>query len=268
MTEGTPWAGEREERMAIKRDKVLKDAEKLVQKNKVEQAIREYEKLLKAYPDDTNTINRIGDLYGRIGQVDKAIDLYERIADHFTADGFATKAIAILKKINRLDPQRLDIFERLAELYVEQGLVVEAKREYQVLADWYIKNEKPEKAVESLNKLVNLEPDNHASALRLADILMKLQQTEAAIEVYDRLGSMLLEAKKLDEAERLYRHAIEQDPPDGEFLIPVCTVFLESGRAPSAREFLDEALRRSPESIALKVLAVTKHAGFWGQRKR
>ena len=259
VTEGTPWAGEREERMAIKRDKVLKDAEKLVQKNKVEQAIREYEKLLKAYPDDTNTINRIGDLYGRIGQVDKAIDLYERIADHFTADGFATKAIAILKKINRLDPQRLDIFERLAELYVEQGLVVEAKREYQVLADWYIKNEKPEKAVESLNKLVNLEPDNHASALRLADILMKLQQTEAAIEVYDRLGSMLLEAKKLDEAERLYRHAIEQDPPDGEFLIPVCTVFLESGRAPSAREFLDEALRRSPESIALKVLAVRSH---------
>ncbi len=245
--------------MAIKRDKVLKEAEKLVQKNKVEQAIREYEKLLKAFPDDTNTINRIGDLYGRIGQVDKAIDLYERIADHFTKDGFATKAIAILKKINRLDPQRLDIFERLAELYVEKGLTVEAKREYQVLADWYMKNDQPHRAVESLTKLVELEPGNHASALRLADLLMKQRQEDAAMEVYGRLGSMLLEARKLDEAERLYRHAIEQEPSNGEFLIPVCTVFLESGRAPAARELLAEALKRSPDSIPVKALAVRSH---------
>ena len=36
--------------MAVKRDKVLRDAEKLVQKGKYEQAIREYEKVLKKFP--------------------------------------------------------------------------------------------------------------------------------------------------------------------------------------------------------------------------
>ncbi len=126
--------------MAVKRDKVLKDAEKLVQKGKLEQAIREYEKILRRYPNDTTIINRVGDLYGRIGQLQRSIELYEEIADHFTSDGFVTKAIAILKKIQRLDPQRLDIFERLAQLYFDQGLIVEAKREYQILADWYVKN--------------------------------------------------------------------------------------------------------------------------------
>ncbi len=245
--------------MALKRDKVLRDAEKLVQKNKVEQAIREYQKVLKVHPDDTTTINRVGDLYGRLGQVDKAIELYERIADHFTKDGFSTKAIAILKKINRLDPQRLDIFERLAELYVEQGLTVEAKREYQVLADWYMKHDEPEKAIGNLQKLVDLEPDNHASAIRLADLLLKRGDSEAALEVYDRLGRMLLDAKKLDEAERLYRHALEQEPPQGEFLVPVCTVFLDSGRAPVARELLNAGLQRSPDSVPLKALTVRSH---------
>ena len=102
--------------MAVKRDKVLRDAEKLVQKGKLEQAIREYEKVLKKFPEDTTIINRVGDLYGRVGQLQRAIELYEEIADHFTRDGFTTKAIAILKKIQRLDPQRLDIFERLAGL--------------------------------------------------------------------------------------------------------------------------------------------------------
>ncbi len=259
LTAGTTRAEERKERMALKRDKVLRDAEKLVQKNKVEQAIREYQKVLKVHPDDTTTINRVGDLYGRLGQVDKAIELYERIADHFTKDGFSTKAIAILKKINRLDPQRLDIFERLAELYVEQGLTVEAKREYQVLADWYMKHDEPEKAIGNLQKLVDLEPDNHASAIRLADLLLKRGDSEAALGVYDRLGRMLLDAKKLDEAERLYRHALEQEPPQGEFLVPVCTVFLDSGRAPVARELLDAGLQRSPDSVPLKALTVRSH---------
>ena len=74
--------------MAVKRDKVLRDAEKLVQKGKLEQAIREYEKVLKKFPEDTTIINRVGDLYGRVGQLQRAIELYEEIADHFTRDGF------------------------------------------------------------------------------------------------------------------------------------------------------------------------------------
>lgn len=143
--------------MAARRDKMLKDAEKLVQKGKIEQAIQEYEKVLKAYPTDVNTINKAGDLYLRNGRVDRAIELYERIADHFTQDGFATKAIAILKKINRLAPQRLDIFDRLADLYIQQGLVVEAKNQYQILADWYSKKGDHRRAVEIHRKLVQLD---------------------------------------------------------------------------------------------------------------
>jgi hypothetical protein len=52
------------------------------------------------------------------------------VAEQFAEQGFLPKAIAIYKKINRLAPQRLDIFERLGELYVEQGLMVEAKSQF------------------------------------------------------------------------------------------------------------------------------------------
>ncbi len=224
--------------MAVKRDKVLKDAEKLVQKGKLEQAIREYEKILRRYPNDTTIINRVGDLYGRIGQLQRSIELYEEIADHFTSDGFVTKAIAILKKIQRLDPQRLDIFERLAQLYFDQGLIVEAKREYQILADWYVKNGELEKAIEAHEKLVNLDPSNHVSSLRLADLLNRRGEIGSALKVYGRLGSVLLDAGKLDEAERLYRHVINQSPPEGDFLAIAGDAFLDAGRTAVALEFL------------------------------
>jgi tetratricopeptide (TPR) repeat protein len=242
--------------MAVKRDKVLRDAEKLVQKGKYEQAIREYEKVLKKFPEDTTIINRVGDLYGRVGQLQKAIELYENIADHFTRDGFTTKAIAILKKIQRLDPQRLDVFERLAGLYFDQGLMIEAKREYQILADWYVKNGELEKAIEAHEKLVDLDPSNHVSALRLADLLLKRGETTSALKVYERLGQMLLDAGKLDEAERLYRHVLEQNPPQGEFLLPVCKAFLDAGRSAVVREFLTFAVERSPDNQEIQVLLI------------
>ena len=248
--------------MVMKRDKVLKGAEKLVQKGKLEQAVREYEKILKRFPNDTTTINRVGDLYGRMGQLQRSIELYEEVADHFTADGFTTKAIAILKKIQRLDPQRLDIFERLADLYFEQKLLVEAKREYEILADWYVKNGELEKAIEAHEKLVSLDPSNHVSALRLADLLLRRGETTSALKVYDKLGSVLLEANKLDEAERLYRHVLERSPPEGEFLIPVCEAFLEAGRSSVVLEFLNFGIERSPDSVGLKSLLVQIHLGM------
>jgi len=245
--------------MALKRDRVLKDAEKLVQKGKLEQGIREYEKILKRYPNDTTIINRVGDLYGRIGQLQRSMAMYEEIAEHFTKDGFANKAIAMLKKVQRLDPQRLDIYERLAGLYVDQKLFVEAKKEYQILADWYLKNAELEKAIEAHEKLVALDPANHVSSLRLAELLVRRGEIGSALKVYDKLGSVLIEKGRLDEAERLYRNVIAQKTEGGEFLTNVSEAFLDAGRTAVALEFLNIAVDRSPDSVEIKTLLARTH---------
>src|SRR5512138_3308681 len=100
--------------MAVaKREQIIQEADKLVQKGKLDQAIKEYRRALEMLPNDTNTLNRLGDLLVRVNRIPEAIEVYQKIAEHFAADGFFLKAIAIYKKVNRLDPQRTETYELL-----------------------------------------------------------------------------------------------------------------------------------------------------------
>jgi tetratricopeptide (TPR) repeat protein len=121
--------------MALNREAVVAAAEKLVARGKIDNAIKEYRKLVADNPTEATTLNRLGDLYVRINRNEEAVKLFTQIAERYTEDGFFVKAIAIFKKIIKLDPTRLPVYERLAELYHKQGLVSEARTQYQVLVD-------------------------------------------------------------------------------------------------------------------------------------
>ena len=71
------------------------------------------------------------DLYACLGRNKDAIEKYSQIADYYRQDGFNVRAIATHKMILRLDPQNEKAMRSLAELQVMQGLLMEAKAQYQ-----------------------------------------------------------------------------------------------------------------------------------------
>lgn len=54
---------------------------------------------------------------------DEAIEVLDELATDLARDGFATKAVAVLKKILKLSPEREDVHERLAGLIGEQAAI-------------------------------------------------------------------------------------------------------------------------------------------------
>ncbi len=130
-----------------KRQELIKQAEKLMSRGKLEGALSRYRKVLKANPNDTNTLNRVGDVYARLHRVEDAIALYKKTAQHFSKEGFYVKSIAIYKKIVRLDPTLIDVLENLADLQQRQGLTREAVSQFEVVAVYYQK-------VKDLNSVV------------------------------------------------------------------------------------------------------------------
>ena len=102
--------------MPFDRAGTLRTAEKLIRQGKLDAAIAEYRKVLDDQPKDWNTVNTLGDLYFRAGQIDKAVDEYERMADHFANEGFLPKAVALYRKILKIKPSEERAMWQLADI--------------------------------------------------------------------------------------------------------------------------------------------------------
>jgi tetratricopeptide (TPR) repeat protein len=252
--------------MAVQRDKVITSAEKLVAKGKIEPAIKEYERLLDDNPNDVNTLNRIGDLWVRINRNDEAVKVFIKIAEHYARDGFFLKAIAIYKKINKLDPSKLEVYAKLADLYAKQGLAMEAKSQYQVLADYYLKHGDPANALGIYKKISELDPNSINVHVKLADLYSQNNKTAEALKEYDRVGRMLLKRGMLDEASQVFRKALKIDASNVELVDSLVTALLEAKEYDNAAQLVQSALETNssnPKLLALmgRILLTKGDAG-------
>src|ERR1022692_5259917 len=108
--------------MAFNKNKALESALKLLNQGKVAQAIGEYQQILRHDAKDQATLMTVGDLFARQGDMPQAIEYFERLAQVYLNDGFNSKAIAIYKKIAKLAPAELAPLERLPGHYLQQGM--------------------------------------------------------------------------------------------------------------------------------------------------
>jgi tetratricopeptide (TPR) repeat protein len=235
-----------------KRDLIIQEAEKLAAKGKLDAAIREYKRALDQAPRDTNALNRLGDLLVRASRIAEAIDVYQRIATHFAEDGFFLKAVAIYKKVNRLDPSRTETYELLADLYFKQGLVVEGRQQMVTLADWFLRSKQPKEAVRVYRRLVELEPSNFQARAKLIDLSVQIGDVGSVGTEIDALGRALLGRGMLDEAVKLYHRALDLKTEHGDFIAPCVDALLAAGRATQAVELARKALGTTKGGLELK----------------
>ncbi len=236
--------------MAVNREQALQSAEKLLSRGKLDQALKEYLRVLEDNPKDIPTLNKVGDLYVRMNRPGESIPYFERIADFYSKDGFFLKAIAIYKKINKIDPARLEVYDRLADLYHKQGLVQDARSQYQVLADHYQKNNRLPDAITVYRKMAQIDPADMRIQVRLADLYRAANQKDQAVMQYGLIGSMLLKRGAHDEAAQVFQKALELSPDDVETQRNLVRSLLAQKNASAAMAVL-KAAPRTGESLGL-----------------
>ena len=117
--------------MGINKDNILDTAQKYALKGQLQKAIHEYLKLIEATPQDKRLHLKLGDLYLKNGEEDRAIQAFLKVASLYADEDLNFRAISIYKKILSINPKYIDAFHKIAKLYLKEGLAGNAKNYYQ-----------------------------------------------------------------------------------------------------------------------------------------
>jgi pilus assembly protein FimV len=232
------------------KQKALSSAEKFVQQGKLQNAISEYEKVLKADPKDLTVSNTVGDLYARLGQNDKAIACFKSVGDAYASQGFTVKAIAMYKKLTKLKPG-LESVLRLAELYTQQGLFNDARAQYLQVAEEFLKSGDLEQAVRIFQKTLEMDPENTAMRMRLAEAYIRLGKKNEAMQIFASAADTLRSRGEPHAIEEIIQRMLKLDPGNSYGLLLRGRSFLDSGDVAGAIKHLEKIadLDTHPEGL-------------------
>ncbi len=186
-----------------KRLALLKQANKLFRQGKTDAAIKEYLQILAIKPDDLEVRRIVGDLQLRQNNTRGAIEQFDRIADYYLKEGFYAKAIAMYKRITRVDPNYEEALFKLADLYTKQGLVMEAKQIYLDIAEECKRQNNQKKALGMYKKILEFDRYNIKMRTLLADNYLKEGMKDNAVEEYAASADILINKKEYPRAEEL-----------------------------------------------------------------
>ncbi len=244
--------------MGFDKSKVMRAAEKNLAQGKIPAAIKEYQQIVKHEPDDFSALNMLGDLLIRTNQPDEAVKCFTRVAEHYREEGFALKAIAMFKKIDRLNPGSIEIAAKLAPLYEVQGLIVDARTQYLLVADAYSRGGHAAKALEVLRKVADLDPNNTEIRLKLAQGYQRENFKTNAAEAFSHAGAQFYARGAYDLALDAYTNALINVPQDRTALSGLTSTHIARGSSDEATEMLESALADQPDDIEL--LSLLAHA--------
>lgn len=93
----------------------------LIAKKNFSKAVEVLRAQSQAKPHDRRLRLQLADVYVMAGQDRMAIPVLMTLADQEASDGFAAKAIAILKRIEKIEPGRRDVEERMAKMIQDKS---------------------------------------------------------------------------------------------------------------------------------------------------
>jgi tetratricopeptide (TPR) repeat protein len=245
--------------MGFDKAKVLRAAEKYLAQGKIPAAIAEYRQIVENDVDDVMALNVLGDLYARADKKREAVGCFTRIAEHYRDQGFVLKAIAMYRKVERLQPGTPEVATHLAALYETQGLVVDARAQYMIVAEAYSRAGQVHKTLEVLRRVADLDPENIEIRRRLAEGYARENFQAQAAESYNKVGDLLLARGQHEAALGPYLMVLNTYPFDHAALTGLLSAHIALGTPQEAAEILERAVAEQPDDAELLSMLARAH---------
>jgi len=235
----------------------------LVQADRVDEAISQYQKALEIQPNHMDARFNLGNAFLQTGRVDTAITQYQKaleiqpnhiearfaLGSAFAQTGRMDDAISQYQKVLEIRPNHMDARLGLGKALVQEGRVGEAISQFQ--------------------DAMRINPNSAPAHNNLGIVLLGKGKVDEAVALFQQaliidpdyagantsLGNVLLQKGKVDEATEHFQKALQKEPDSAVAHNSLANALMQKGK-------LDEAIAHFQRALEIQPGAAPSHFGL------
>lgn len=219
--------------------KRLERARRSLEKNKLREAVAEYQGILEDVPSHQEALQALADIYTRLNEPGMAAPYYATQFDRLIEVSDAAKAAAIYARFLRQFPQPPDRLMKYAALLQRQNRSSEAIEQFAAAANLFQEQKRDIEALACYESMAVLDPENPQRHVALGELAEKLRHSDLAARSFVRAGQLTQAAGTLDQAIEYFEHAHQLAPTDRTGALLLAEARLRKGDAEAAVALLD-----------------------------
>lgn len=196
-------------------------------------ALALFKKIINIDPSDPLAIIALGELSEEKELITDAIKYYLTAADilakQLNKDDYKERFLKLYERILSLSPGNIPLRQKIAELFMKEGLTADAAGEYCHMARLFERNGDYRQAEQYYRKVIELQPRNKDAYVGLSQIYERGGDPKQALEVLDT--------------------ALDFYHDDGEVLVKCAVVLKSSGSPEEAIGYLERAVAAGPSDV-------------------
>ncbi|HKQ18451.1 MAG TPA: tetratricopeptide repeat protein, partial [Candidatus Eisenbacteria bacterium] len=157
---------------------IKKKAQQLIAKGQIDAALAEFDRLFESGDKDPYDFILVADLLAKRGSMQEAVRRYRQAVDEYSKADLFKNAIAVCKRILRISKEDLEIHRSLGQLYAKEGLYGDAIIHYLEYAEGSIRRQDHDAALNALDEVLKLSPENKELSEKYVEIAMRADQPE------------------------------------------------------------------------------------------
>ncbi|KPJ60641.1 MAG: hypothetical protein AMJ42_01405 [Deltaproteobacteria bacterium DG_8] len=151
--------------------------------------LSEYYKIAEEHPEDSRVHLRIAEVLMKMGRKGKAIEEYIYAAERYEDNNLSQVSAAIYKQILQIDPNQINVYQTLVDVYLKEGFLGDAVATYERLAGHYYNRGMRDEALKTLEKMVAIGPQsvyikNKVDRL-YSEMNLQAEETESPVENWE-----------------------------------------------------------------------------------
>ncbi len=223
---------------------------------------QEWEDAVRTNPEDTNLLMRLARMYGRSGDNNAALGLYERCVELKPEDSGYLKALADAYTRGSRIEEAIELYNKLITLDANR-----AGGYYRELLDIYLKADFKDQAIETAKKVVEKSPSDAEAYLSLGQVYMTYQQYDDGLaayrgalrlspdepDYYRQYGQALQTQDRLGGAQEAFRKMLDTAKEDETRLQAVASlaqIHMREGKVESLLAEFQSRVRSTPKRLA------------------